>query len=161
MRQWWIVLLALLVSPNAIAECAYPVVPADVSKQDRRELESLLGTQLDEVACGVLIRARGFVRRRVFFVLTADEALFVSDRKVKEVLFRTHFPAVRYASRSVFGPGGADNTQFVSFTTDDGELQFELGCDLTSQRVVDEFDRRTVGTMQTPPLRSGPMYTCN
>src|SRR5688572_11438261 len=138
MRQWWIVLLALLVSPNAIAECAYPVVPADVSKRDRRELESLLGTQLDEVACGVLIRARGFVRRRVFFVLTADEALFVGDRKVKEILFRTHFPAVRYASRSVFGPGGVDNIQFVRFTTDDGELQFELGCDLAARRVVDE-----------------------
>ena len=161
MRQGCIVLLALLLSPNAIAECAYPVVPADVSRQDRRELESLLGTPLDEVTCGVLVRARGFVRRRVFFVLTADEALLVGDRKVKEILFRTHFPAVRYASRSVFGMGGADNTQFVSFTADDGEIELEIGCGLAAQRVVDEFDRRTVGTMQTPPLRSGPMYKCN
>ena len=161
MRQGYIVLLALLVSPNALAECAYPAVPADVSKQDRRELESLLGTQLDEVTCGVLVRARGFVRRRVFFVLTADEALFVSDRKVKEILLRTPFPAVRYASRTVFGMGGPNNTQFVSFTTDDGEIELELGCDLGARRVVDEFDRRTVGTMQTPPLRSGPEYRCN
>ena len=32
---------------------------------------------------------RGFDAKRGFFVLTADEALFVSERKVKEVLFRT------------------------------------------------------------------------
>jgi hypothetical protein len=168
MKQGYIVLLAFLVSPNAVAECAFPVAgvgtsrfPADVSKEDRRELESLLGTQLAEVACGRMQRERSFAAKRGFFVLTADEALFVSDRKVKEILFRTRFPAVRYASSFVFGPGGVDNTQFVSFTTDDGRFKVELGCSLAAQRVVDEFDRRTVGTMQPPPLRGGPGYTCN
>jgi hypothetical protein len=160
------VLLALVLSPAAVAECLDPVIgvggsgiSSAVSNADRRELEQLLGTPLDALACARMQPVRrllgGFRMYRGFFVLTADEALFVGDKKVKEVLFRTTFLSVRNSARTVFG------TQRLSVTTGAGESRFELACDLVARRVLDEFVRRTPVRTHVPVLGTDPKFSCD
>ena len=167
MRQRCIVLLTLLLSPAALAECYDPAIgvggsgiSTEVSKTDRRELEQLLGTQVDAVACARMQPARRFVGgfrvHRGFFVLTADETLFVSDKEVKQVLFRTTFLSVRHATSSAFG-----HTHSLSVTTDAGELRFELDCDIVAQDVLDEFVRRMPFTTHVPVFGTSPPFACD
>jgi hypothetical protein len=166
MTQGCTALLMLLLWPAAVAECLDPVIgvgdsgiSSAVSNADRRELEQLLGTQLDAVACGRMQPVRrflgGFRMYRGFFVLTADEMLFVGHKTVKEVLFRTTFLGVRNPTRTVFG------TQRLSVTTDAGEFRFELACDLVARRVLDEFVRRTPVRTHVPVLGTGPQFSCD
>jgi hypothetical protein len=77
-------LLALFLAPGAGAACEWPIfavgsgIVSVASRQDRREIEQLLGTQLDEIACARMQRVRrygsGFKVPRGFLVLTKDEA---------------------------------------------------------------------------------------
>ena len=166
MKQGCTILLMLLLSPVAVAECLDPVIgvggsgiSSGVSNADRRELEQLLGIPLDALACGRMQPVRrplgGFRMYRGFFVLTADEALFVGDKEVKEILFRTTFLGVRNSSRTVFG------TQRLSVATTAGEFRFELSCDLVARRVLDEFVRRTPVRTHVPVLGTGPQFSCD
>jgi hypothetical protein len=158
--------LAILVSPAALAECVEPLVgiggshlDSSVSNADRRELEQLLGMPVDEVACGRMQPtrrvARGFVVHRGFFVLTADEALFVGDRKVKEILFRAELTAVRQLNVVAFG-----GTQSLSIGSGGDAFDFELACDLVGRTLVDELERRTPVKMQRP-MAGHPQGSCD
>jgi len=163
-RNGYIALLALLLSPAAVAECLDPLIeiggtPAAVLNSDRRELEQFLGTQLDAVVCGRMQPTRGYklyFADRGFFVLTADEALFVSDRKVKEVLFRTHFTGVRHMVRRAFA-----DMQFLDLTTGTGHFEFQFSCEVIAGRIVDELERRAPGKTQVLTPRTGPLYSCD
>lgn len=164
MRLGCVLLLSLLLSPAALADCVWPVVglgasglPIEVSNADRRELEHLLGARLDGVACGRMSRERprSFVAKSGFFVLTQDEALFVGDRKGKEILFRTSFVAIRYVSRTSFG------SLHIGVATDTGEFRFELPCDAVGRGVVDEFERRILVKSQVVAMHPGTQYSCD
>lgn len=164
MRQGCVVLLSLLLSPAALADCVWPAggfgssgLPIEVSNADRRELEHLLGARLDGVACGRISRERprSFVAKSGFFVLTQDEALFVGDRKVKEILFRTRFVAIRHVSRTTFG------SLRLGIATDAGEFRFELPCDVVARGVVDEFERRILIKSQVIAMHPGTRYSCD
>jgi hypothetical protein len=158
MRLGCIVLLTLLASPTAFAECTTnwlgiggSELATEVSNDERRELEQLLGMQLDDVACGRMRRlgASGFIVKHGFFVLTMDEALFVSDRKVREVLFRTHYRPVGTVYR--IGHGSAvDHTLFVDITMGGERFRIELGCDASSAGAS-----RTSSHAGSPPQRQG------
>jgi hypothetical protein len=172
MRQVCAVVLTVFLSPTALADCGSSwigiggaVLGGEVSNSERRELERLLGTPVDEVACSEMRRVRprvgSFAVTRGFFVLTAGQAVFVSDRKIQEVLFRTDFAAVREAYRTVFVfPVVPDSSArrvptavFLDVATDAGRFRFELECTLIARRVVDEFERRTPVKVlaSTPP----------
>jgi hypothetical protein len=169
MRVGLIVLLSLLSAPAA-ADCSPTLFASGsglatyVTREDRRELEQLIGTQLDHVVCGRMRRVykyvQGVVIRRGFFVLTKNELLFVHERGEKEVLFRAAFGDVDGLSRTVFGPG-VDNTLFLSLATDAGWFRFELTCAGGAERVVDELQRRTTGITRAPAWQSGPWHSCN
>jgi hypothetical protein len=171
MRQGFIGLLTLLLSPAAVAECTPPLVGVggsrltmEVSREDRRDLEQVLGTPLDAVACSRMQTVRpiknSFTVRHGFFVLTKDEALFVTDRKTKEVVFRTGFSSVRMMGLWVYGPG-FDNTQYLSFETDAGMFRFEFACDYAGRHIVDELGRRTLVKPAVASSPGGPQYACN
>ena len=173
MRLGCIMLLTLLASPAAFAECTANVLgigasdsASEVSNDERRELEQLLGAPLDAAACGKMRRlgGSGFIVKRGFFVLTKDEALFVSDRKVKEVLFRTLYRPLGNTYR--LGHGSAvDHTLFVDITTGGERFRFELGCDAAGRRVADEFARRipapTAAAASPGASPGGPQYSCD
>jgi hypothetical protein len=151
----------LLLSSGALAECAAsfgnggPSLATAISKEDRREIERLLGAQLDHVVCSRTHRARGFVIQDGFFVLTSDEALFVSGPKRMDILFRTDFAGVRYATLRVFG-----DAQLLTVTTDAAHFRFTLGCDLAAQRATDEFERRTGGRTHVYAPPAGTQHRC-
>ncbi|HVJ28685.1 MAG TPA: hypothetical protein VNA66_00125 [Gammaproteobacteria bacterium] len=173
MRHSCIVLLTLLASPPAFAECTANVLgiggsesAMEVSSDERRELAQLLGTQLDDVACSKMRRlgASGFIVKRGFFVLTMDEAVFVSDRKVKEILFRTPYRPVGNTYR--LGHGSAvDHTLFVDITTGAERFRFELTCDAVGRRVADELARRipapTAVAASPSASPGGPQHSCD
>jgi hypothetical protein len=158
------VLLALLLSPGTGAACEWPIIAVGsgivtrASKADRREIEQLLGTPLDHVACGRMQRIRryssGFTLKRGFLVLTKDEALFISDAQTKAVLFRTSFAFVRHAMRS-----GLGDNRFLIVALDDAEFRFELACDAVAVALVDEFELRTAPRTRTAPTPS-ILQTC-
>jgi hypothetical protein len=156
------VLLALLLSPATGVACDWPFVGigSEASRDDRRELEQLLGTQLDHVACGSMQRIRLYTSsltlRRGFFVLTEDEAVFVKDGRTKEVRFRTAFTWVRYGARSVFG-----DTQYLIVAIDDAEFRFAFDCDGVARAAIDEFERRTAPRTRAVPVGSGSVSSCN
>lgn len=172
MRQVFIVLLTLLPWP-AFAECLTPLVgmggsglASAVSNADRRELESLLGTPLDHAVCGRMSRVwrltTGFVAKRGFFVLTATEAVFVSDGKVKEVLFRADYADVHEQPRLIFPPGfEIDNTVDIGVTTDAGRFRVELACNAIVRAFLDELARRTPRRPRAPPLPPGTQRACD
>jgi hypothetical protein len=155
MRTVCVVSLVLLWSPAAVADCSWiggAGLAPEVWNEDQRGLEQVLGTPVEHVACSRIRRddrfLRGFSARRGFLVLTKDEAVFVSDRRDQQVLFRTDFSGVRALDHSVFdhgvfAVGNGWSTQFVHVTTDKGQFRFELTCDFGAQRVVDELQRRT------------------
>jgi hypothetical protein len=92
---------------------------------------------------------------RGFFVLTADEALFVGDRKVKEILFRAELTAVRQLNVVAFG-----GTQSLSIGSGGDAFDFELACDLVGRTLVDELERRTPVKMQRP-MAGHPQGSCD
>jgi hypothetical protein len=165
-------LLVLIASPAAFAsDCVAPasaggsgLVP-EVSRQDRREIESLLGAQLDRAICGRMRRdgfIRGLVPQSGFLVLTKDEVVFVSDGAVKEVLLREAYHTVSGLDRGAYGPG-FDNTLYLSFSIDDARYRFELPCMGDAARFVDELERRTPGAPARGIMPAGftrPQYTC-
>lgn len=138
--------------------------PMEVSRAERRDLEQLLGTPLDAVACSRMQTIRplksSFTVKHGFFVLTMGEALFVSDRKVKEVVFRTGYLSVRGMHLFIYGPG-VDNTQFLSFETDAGEFRFSFACDFAGRHIVDELGRRTLIKPAVAPFPNDPRLACN
>ena len=148
-------MLTLLASPAAFATDCVPLASAggsglvpDVSRQDRREIEDLLGEQLDRVICGRMRQdgiVRGLVPKSGFLVLTKNGVVFVGDGAVKEVLLREAYPYVAGLDRGVFGPG-FDNTLFLSFSIDTERYRFELPCMGGAARFVDELESRTPGT---------------
>ena len=169
MRLGCIVLMTLLTSPAAFAECTANVLgiggsdsASEVSRDERRELEQLVGAPLDDAACGKMRRlgGTGFIVKRGFFVLTKDEALFVSDRKVKEVLFRTHYRPLGNTYRLGHG-SAADHTLFVDITTGGERFRFELGCDAAGRRVADELARRIPAPTAVAAPTSGLPYSCD
>jgi hypothetical protein len=133
MRQGCLVLLSLLLSPAALADCVWPAggfgtsgLPIEVSNADRRELERLLGARLDGIACGRMSRERP-----------------------------RSFVAIRYVSRTSFG------SLHLGIATDAGEFQFELPCDIVGRGVVDEFERRILGKSQVVAMHPGTQYSCD
>jgi len=167
MRAGLVVLLSLLSAPAA-ADCAPTLFAVGsglatyVANADCREIERLVGAQLDHVVCGRMRRVhkylQGFVIKRGFFVLTKDEVLFVGDRREKTVLFRTGYGNVSKVTRSVFG-FGVDNTLSLKFSAYDDRFRFELTCAGGARLVVDEFQSRT-GSTGARAL-SGLQYSCD
>ena len=100
-------------------------------------------------------RPRSFVAKSGYFVLTQDETLSVGDRKVKEILFRKSFVAIRHVSRSTFG------TLHLGIATDAGQFRFELPCDVVGRSVADEFERRILVRSQVIAMHPGPQYSCD
>jgi hypothetical protein len=173
MRVACVVLLTLLWSPAVVADRSWiggAGLAPEVWNEDRRGLEQLLRTPVEHVACSRMRRddrfLRGVAAKRGFLVLTEDEAVFVSDRRDQQVLFRTDFSGVRALYHSVFDHGVFDlenawSTQFVQVTTDKGQFRFELTCGFDAQRVVDELERRTAAYLPLVVQRRGVEPSCD
>jgi hypothetical protein len=171
MRCGGFVLLTLLLSPAALADCAWvggPGLAPEVWNRDRRELEQLLATPLEHAACARMQRVgrlkSGFIVRRGYLVLTNEEILFVSDRRDKEILFRADFAGVRELERSPSAPVvlvTESSTQFLHVATEAGRFEFELTCEAAGRLVADEIERRTAGHLPLVPQRRGAREPCD
>ena len=75
-------------------------------------------------------------------------------------MLRAVFSDVTHTTRSVYGLG-VDNTLFLNLSTNAARFRFELTCAGGAERVVDELQGRTAGSIGVPAWMSGPRHSCN